>query len=370
MTKGVSGGEAYWLDACEDIPCDLDFPDFESNIVSESVDAPSNPDGVGDFFGGIDRILDSIKNGTGLTPVVDEGTTGIPDCAVSQSWFQTENDAVGASNLQLHHSLGVSDVPPNDTHGAKRRSDDGCQLHEADNGRMSLDGKAESKVVHSPVGNAVKKYENRPNDAVRDRDFDDQGRYSKRARLGDLRNDRHYSTRGQYQPRDRTSCRKRSRNWEECDRRDGDQIRRKEHYSSSRRESRDREWRDRDTKGYWERDRLGSKEMVFHLGSWEADKNREGKTEKNQECNGSVAEKKLEEPKEKLPEEQARQYQLDVLEQAKKRNTIAFLETGAGKTLIAVLLIRSQFNDLQAQNKKLLAVFLVPKVPLVYQVYT
>lgn len=110
--------------------------------------------------------------------------------------------------------------------------------------------------------------------------------------------------------------------------------------------------------------------MIFHLGSWEAERNREGKmgAEKNQECNGSVTERRLEEPKEKLPEEQARQYQLDVLEQAKKRNTIAFLETGAGKTLIAVLLIRSVFNDLQGQNKKLLAVFLVPKVPLVYQV--
>ncbi|CBI38730.3 unnamed protein product, partial [Vitis vinifera] len=310
MNKGVSGSEAYWLDACEDIPCDLDFPEFESNIVSESADAPSNPDGVGDFFGGIDRILDSIKNGTGLTPVVDEGTTGIPDCAVSQTWFQTENVA----------------------------------------------------------GNGVKKHENRPNDASRDRDFDDQERYSKRARLGDSKNDRHYSTRGQYQPRERSSCRKRSRNWEEFDRRDGDQIRRKEHYGS-RRESRDREWRDREAKGYWERDRLGSKEMIFHLGSWEAERNREGKmgAEKNQECNGSVTERRLEEPKEKLPEEQARQYQLDVLEQAKKRNTIAFLETGAGKTLIAVLLIRSVFNDLQGQNKKLLAVFLVPKVPLVYQ---
>ncbi|KAL6322147.1 hypothetical protein AAG906_005087 [Vitis piasezkii] len=368
MNKGVSGSEAYWLDACEDIPCDLDFPEFESNIVSESADAPSNPDGVGDFFGGIDRILDSIKNGTGLTPVVDEGTTGIPDCAVSQTWFQTENVAVGASNLQLHHSFGVSDVSPNDTNGTKRRSDDGCQFHEADNGKMSLDDKAESKLVHSPKGNGVKKHENRPNDASRDRDFDDQERYSKRARLGDSKNDRHYSTRGQYQPRERSSCRKRSRNWEEFDRRDGDQIRRKEHYGS-RRESRDREWRDREAKGYWERDRLGSKEMIFHLGSWEAERNREGKmgTEKNQECNGSVTERRLEEPKEKLPEEQARQYQLDVLEQAKKRNTIAFLETGAGKTLIAVLLIRSVFNDLQGQNKKLLAVFLVPKVPLVYQ---
>lgn len=367
--KGALGSEAYWLDACEDIPCDIDFPDFESNIVSESTDCASNPDSV-DFFGGIDRILDSIKNGTGLNPVVDEGTNGVPDSTVSQTWFQTQINTVGASSLQLHHPFGASDVSSNENHGTKRRLDDGFQFYEADNGRMSLDGKAESKLVHSPKGNGVKKHENRPNDASRERGSDDQERYGKRARHGDSKNDRQYLTRGQYQSRERTSCRKRNRNWEEFDRRDGDQTRRKEHYGSSRRESRDREWRDRESKGYWERDRSGSKDMVFHLGSWEADRNREGKmtTEKNQECNGSVVEKRLEEPKEKLPEEQARQYQLDVLEQAKIRNTIAFLETGAGKTLIAVLLIRSVFSDLQAQSKKLLAVFLVPKVPLVYQV--
>ncbi|KAJ9171599.1 hypothetical protein P3X46_014942 [Hevea brasiliensis] len=95
---------------------------------------------------------------------------------------------------------------------------------------------------------------------------------------------------------------------------------------------------------------------------------REGKesSDKGLDCNGK-AEKKSKETKEKLPEEQARQYQSDGLQQAKKRNTIAFLETGAGKTLIAILLIKSICNDLQRQNKKMLAVFLVPKAPLVYQ---
>ncbi|KAL6982182.1 Dicer-like protein 1 [Sarracenia purpurea var. burkii] len=108
--------------------------------------------------------------------------------------------------------------------------------------------------------------------------------------------------------------------------------------------------------------------MVFRLGTWEAERNREGNTptERNQDCNAKV-EKEPEEAKEKIPEEQARRYQLDVLEQAKKKNTIAFLETGAGKTLIAVLLIRSIYSDLQKENKNMLAVFLVPKVPLVYQ---
>lgn len=64
----------------------------------------------------------------------------------------------------------------------------------------------------------------------------------------------------------------------------------------------------------------------------------------------------------------AHKYQLDVLEQAKNKNTISFLETGAGKTLIVVLLIKSVCNDLHSQGKKTLAVFLVQKVPLVYQV--
>ncbi|PNX70274.1 endoribonuclease dicer 1-like protein [Trifolium pratense] len=40
-------------------------------------------------------------------------------------------------------------------------------------------------------------------------------------------------------------------------------------------------------------------------------------------------------------QQKARQYQLDVLEQAKNKNTIAFLETGSGKTLIVVLLINA-----------------------------
>uniref|UniRef100_A0A251UI67 Putative helicase superfamily 1/2, ATP-binding domain-containing protein n=1 Tax=Helianthus annuus TaxID=4232 RepID=A0A251UI67_HELAN len=38
-----------------------------------------------------------------------------------------------------------------------------------------------------------------------------------------------------------------------------------------------------------------------------------------------------------------------------------------GKTLIAVLLIKSVYADLHKQGMKMLAVFLVPKVPLVYQ---
>jgi endoribonuclease Dicer len=106
---------------------------------------------------------------------------------------------------------------------------------------------------------------------------------------------------------------------------------------------------------------------------WEAEVDRQGKRARTQD--GSPAESKVEvdqtvaSQKEKpVTEEQARQYQLEVLEQAKSRNTIAFLETGAGKTLIAVLLIKSICDKMRKENKKMLAVFLVPKVPLVYQV--
>jgi endoribonuclease Dicer len=106
---------------------------------------------------------------------------------------------------------------------------------------------------------------------------------------------------------------------------------------------------------------------------WEAEADRQGKRARTQD--GTPVESKLEvdrtaaAQKEKpVTEEQARQYQLEVLEQAKSRNTIAFLETGAGKTLIAVLLIKSICDKMLKENKKMLAVFLVPKVPLVYQV--
>ncbi|XP_027068549.1 endoribonuclease Dicer homolog 1 [Coffea arabica] len=161
------------------------------------------------------------------------------------------------------------------------------------------------------------------------------------------------------------SFRKRPRDGDEMDWCHKDRMRRRQqHYGSSRK---DTDWRE--ARGYWERDKERN-EMVFHLGSWEADQNRAGMTAPQRSCSGSEGtEKEAEEPNgiNKLPEEQARQYQLDVLEQAKTKNTIAFLETGAGKTLIAVLLIRSISSDLQSKNKKMLAVFLVPKVPLVYQ---
>lgn len=109
--------------------------------------------------------------------------------------------------------------------------------------------------------------------------------------------------------------------------------------------------------------------MIFRTGAWEPDHNRDDKMVIDTKLeNYGKLDKKSEDAIERVPEEKARQYQLDVLEQSKRKNTIAFLETGAGKTLIAVLLIKSIQESLHKQNKKMLAVFLVPKVPLVYQV--
>ncbi|KAM0946851.1 hypothetical protein DsansV1_C08g0079921 [Dioscorea sansibarensis] len=152
------------------------------------------------------------------------------------------------------------------------------------------------------------------------------------------------------------------REWQESDRRrwDGDRGRKRD------RDGRDGEWRDRESRGYWERDKSGK--AVYKSGNWEPECNREVKKVKLESPeNGRSPEKKQEEKKERPAEEHARKYQLDVLEQAKKKNTIAFLETGAGKTLIAVLLIKSICAEMLKENKKMLAIFLVPKVPLVYQ---
>ncbi|XP_074323275.1 endoribonuclease Dicer homolog 2-like [Apium graveolens] len=62
----------------------------------------------------------------------------------------------------------------------------------------------------------------------------------------------------------------------------------------------------------------------------------------------------------------ARRYQLDALEVAKNKNTIVFLETGSGKTLIAIMLLRSYAYCLRKPSSSL-AVFLVPTVVLVSQ---
>ncbi|KAK4146843.1 dicer-like protein 1 [Dichotomopilus funicola] len=66
-----------------------------------------------------------------------------------------------------------------------------------------------------------------------------------------------------------------------------------------------------------------------------------------------------------------RDYQLELFELAKKQNTIAVLDTGSGKTLIAALLLRWTIQaELENRSKgapKRIAFFLVDKVALVFQ---
>ncbi|XP_044470277.1 endoribonuclease Dicer homolog 2-like [Mangifera indica] len=62
----------------------------------------------------------------------------------------------------------------------------------------------------------------------------------------------------------------------------------------------------------------------------------------------------------------ARCYQLEALEKAIKQNTIVFLETGSGKTLIAIMLLR-HYAYLLRKPSQYIAVFLVPQVVLVSQ---
>lgn len=69
-----------------------------------------------------------------------------------------------------------------------------------------------------------------------------------------------------------------------------------------------------------------------------------------------------------------REYQVELFEKAKNENIIAVLDTGSGKTLIAVLLLRhmldKELEDRAAGKEPKLAFFLVPSVALVFQQYT
>ncbi|PSS04962.1 Endoribonuclease [Actinidia chinensis var. chinensis] len=62
----------------------------------------------------------------------------------------------------------------------------------------------------------------------------------------------------------------------------------------------------------------------------------------------------------------ARSYQMEALAKAIKENTIVFLETGSGKTLIAIMLLRT-YAYLLRKPSPFIAVFLVPTVVLVSQ---
>ncbi|KAL2346622.1 hypothetical protein Fmac_000622 [Flemingia macrophylla] len=62
-----------------------------------------------------------------------------------------------------------------------------------------------------------------------------------------------------------------------------------------------------------------------------------------------------------------RRYQIEVLEVARQRNTIAVLDTGSGKTLIAVMLLKEVGQAIKASGVKRLIVFMAPTVHLVNQ---
>ena len=73
---------------------------------------------------------------------------------------------------------------------------------------------------------------------------------------------------------------------------------------------------------------------------------------------------KVDDERERIQELAARPYQNELLEKAKKGNTIVYLGTGSGKTYIATMLIKDLRPALMSGRR---AVFLVSSVPLVDQ---
>jgi len=295
----------YWFYAAEeDALADIDFTEFDPAILDEG------------YFGEIDRILESISN------------------------------EQNKQQLPLPPPVLAAPVPVEIASKEERPVENGFRAEEKP-------AVKESRSLANGEGRYNKKSRN-GGDSAESRSY-----YSYRNDRYSYRDDRYRESNNRY--RESSYGRRGSREWEESDRRrrEGDRNRKRE------RDWDRREWRDRDRdRGYWERDASGK--LVFRVGSWEADSHRDPKRVKVESL--EEGKKSPVKEKERPAEEQARKYQLDVLEQAKQKNTIAFLETGAGKTLIAVLLIKSMYTDMLQQNKKMLAIFLVPKVPLVYQV--
>ncbi|XP_031478988.1 endoribonuclease Dicer homolog 3a-like [Nymphaea colorata] len=69
----------------------------------------------------------------------------------------------------------------------------------------------------------------------------------------------------------------------------------------------------------------------------------------------------------KLKDSDMRSYQLEAYEAALRRNTIVWLETGAGKTMIAIMLMKEIARQLRAEGDKRIIIFLAPTVHLVHQ---
>jgi endoribonuclease Dicer len=301
---------SYWYDACEDgasLLCGIDFAasaDFHPGII------PAIDCGADDVFvAEIDRILESINaDPTPATPT--PAPASLPPPPQDAAAVVANNAAPVVDNVQTSQSAELWKEP--------RRE---LPVAAANGGGGELrDGKRQRLAAGAP---------------------------------------RHDWRRPPLPPPPAPS-----RGWED--------RRGRRDYDRSRKRDRDCHAGRRETRGFWERDRRGK--MVFRHGSWEADASRDTKRARTQDAGATEtkkadADRSTSSQKEKpVTEEHARQYQLEVLEQAKSRNTIAFLETGAGKTLIAVLLIKSICDKMLKENKKILAIFLVPKVPLVYQV--
>uniref|UniRef100_A0A0D9VNU3 Endoribonuclease Dicer homolog 1 n=1 Tax=Leersia perrieri TaxID=77586 RepID=A0A0D9VNU3_9ORYZ len=333
MAGGGGGGAgeqaavAYWYDACEDgasLLCGIDFAasaDFDPGLI------PAMDTGADDgFVAEIDRILESINAESSPAPPPPPEPVPVaspPELPMLDQQLQVvsapvPNNAVAVMEVVQRGSNGVEAARKE-----RRRESHGCAAVNGGGGGEWRDGKR-SRLASGGVGGPRQDWRRRP-----------------------------------MLPPPQPP----SRGWDDrCGRRDFDRVRKRDRDEHHRREAR----------GFWERDRGGK--MVFRPGSWEQESDREAKRARTQD--GGSMEKKAEadrtgaaqREKPVVAEEHARQYQLEVLEQAKSRNTIAFLETGAGKTLIAVLLIKSVCDKMLKENKKMLAVFLVPKVPLVYQV--
>lgn len=81
---------------------------------------------------------------------------------------------------------------------------------------------------------------------------------------------------------------------------------------------------------------------------------------------GHVISGEMGEGKGKDPRKKARKYQLELCRRALEENVIVYLETGCGKTHIAVLLIY-EMSHLIKKPQKQICVFLAPTVALVHQ---